>query len=219
MRINSIIRGDDDAITTFSDTQHSADIQLAQIAIQDEINSIVSERMLPYEHTTGTVTLVAGQRVYNLASNFIRFFGQPSFYDATDNRRLYEVNGGEKALMNTDYLYKTTTGTPISFYWDNTTTKSVGFYNIPQTSYSGRQLDYDYLKSVQVSNASDTMPFPNNDEFYAFCQMAARRMKFMISGDNPGLLVQDSGYTNAKTTLYGLIRPADPRGNYGKRYC
>ena len=34
MRINGILRGDTDAPTTFSDLQHGATIQLAQIAIQ-----------------------------------------------------------------------------------------------------------------------------------------------------------------------------------------
>ena len=37
MRINTIIKGDDDNITTFSDTQHAASISLAQISIQDEL--------------------------------------------------------------------------------------------------------------------------------------------------------------------------------------
>ena len=37
LRLNAIITGDDDNITTFSDTQHAAAISLAQIAIQDEL--------------------------------------------------------------------------------------------------------------------------------------------------------------------------------------
>ena len=218
MRTNLIIRGDDDAITTFSDTQHSADIQLAQIAIQDELNDIIAERLIPYEHTTGTISLVSGQRSYSLATDFIRFFGQPSFYDSVENRRIYEIPGGEKSLMNVDYQYKVTTGTPIEFYIDATTTKKVGFYNIPGSTYDGRSLSYDYEKSVMVSVESDVIPFHNSEEYFAFSQMASRRMRFMLDKQSTGLLSQDSGYNSAKVTLYSLLRPADPIGNYGKRY-
>lgn len=219
MRINTIIRGDDDAITTFADTQHSADIQLAQIAIQNELNEIISERLIPYEHTTSTITLVNGTRSYALATDFISFFGKPSFYDSSDNRRIYEYPGGEKRLMNVDYQYKVTTGTPIDFYWDNTTSKKVAFYNIPGASYDARSLSYDYEKSVMVSNTTDTIPLHNNEEYYAFADMAARRMRFMIDKQSTGLLPQDSGYSSAKVTLYSLLRTSGPRGSYGKRYC
>ena len=180
LRSASIIRGDDDAITTFSDTQHSADIQLAQIAIQDEITEIISERMIPYEHTTNTISLVTGTRQYSLASGFIRFFGKPSFYDSTTNVRIYEYNGGEQALIDHDYQYKTTTGTPMYFYWNNTTSKSVAFYNIPDSTWNSRSLSYDYEQSVMVSVTTDTLPFHNNEEYYAFIAMATRRFQFMI---------------------------------------
>ena len=36
-RLNAIIRGDNDPITSFSDVQHNASTQLAIIAVQDEI--------------------------------------------------------------------------------------------------------------------------------------------------------------------------------------
>src|SRR3989304_5888788 len=95
LRINGVIRGDDDAITTFSDTQHSADIQLAQIAITDEIAELVSDRLISYEKATATISLVTSTRTYALETNFIRFFGpHPSFYDSTDNVRIYELKGG-----------------------------------------------------------------------------------------------------------------------------
>lgn len=218
MRRNTILRGDDDAITTFSDTQHSADIQLAQVAIQSEISEISSERMIPYEHTTGTITLSASTRSYSLAADFIRFFGRPSFYDSTANMRYYEYQGGERALMEVDYQYKTNTGSPIYWYWDNTTTKKVAFYYVPDSSYDSRSLSYDYEKSVMVSNTTDTLPFHNSDEAYAFYDMAARRLRFLMDKKDAGLLSQDSTYNNAKSRLYALLRHGDPASRYGKRY-
>jgi len=218
LRINGIIRGDDDAITTFSDTQHSSDIQMAQIAIQDELGEIVSENLIPYEHTTDTISLVTNTRSYAIASDFIRFFGVASFYDSTDNVRIYEYRGGEQALMNYDYNYKTTQGTPVYWYWDYTTTKKVAFYNVPDSTHNGRSLSYDYEKSVNVTNATDTLPLHNNEEYYAFVQMASRRFKFMIERKDQGLLTEDSTYNNAKARLYNFLRPANPSNQYGKRY-
>ena len=218
LRINKVIRGDDDAITTFADTQHAADLQIAQIAIQEEIAEIISERLIPYEHTTGTINLVSGTRSYALSTDFIRFFGVPSFYDSARNIRIYEQKGGEQGLMNVDYLYKTNTGTPMTFYYDNTTSKKVAFYNVPDANYGSTVLTYDYEKSVMVSLTSDTLPFLNDEESFSFISMAARRFKFMIDDKDLGLLTQDSTYNNAKSRLYALIRTSDPKSSYGKRY-
>ena len=218
LRINTIIQGDDDDLTSFSDTQHAADSSLAQIAIQDEIGEVVSERLIPYEHTTATITLATSTRSYALESDFVRFFGKPSFYDSTDNRRIYEYPGGEQVLMNVDYKYKTTEGTPVEFYWDNTTTKNVAFYNVPSSAYNSRSLAYDYEKSVLVTNTTDTLPFHNTEEYHAFISMAARRFRFMIEKRDLGLLPMDATYSNAKSRLYALLKPSDPSQYYGRRH-
>lgn len=218
LRINNVIRGDDDNITTFSDTQHASDISLAQIAIQDEIAEIVSERLIPYEKTSGTINLSTGIRTYALETDFIRFFGRESFYDATDNWRYFQYPGGEEALMNNDYQYKTTNGSPMWFYWHNTTTKQVAFYNIPDSTWNGRAVTYDYERSVMVTNSTDTLPFINNEEYYSFIQMAARRFRFMLLDKDQGLLSEDPTYNNAKSRLYAFLRHDNPSKFYGHVY-
>lgn len=220
LRINNVIAGGDDDITTFSDSQHEADISRAKIAIQDEIAELVSDNMLlPFEKTSATITLVANQRSYSLASDFITFYGmRPSFYDATDNRRLYEYIGGEDLLRNVDYQYATNTGTPIDWYWDRTTTKKVAFYNIPNETYDGRSLSYDYEGSVMVENSTDALPFHNKEEGYAFVSMAARRFRFMLTDQDLGLLTQDSTYNNAKARLVALMRGKKAVNSYGRTY-
>lgn len=219
LRISGIIRGDDDDITAFTDTQHAAAISLAQIAIQDEISEIVSERLIPYEKASSTVALVTGTRTYSMAADFVRFFGSsPSFYDSTDNVRIYEWAGGEDRLRDSDYQYTTTQGAPSWWYWSNTTSKQVAFYNVPSATYNGRSLQYDYEKSVLVTNTTDTLPFHNNEEYYSFVQMAARRFQFMITGEQQGLLTNDATYNNAKSRLYAFIRESNPSKYYGYSY-
>ncbi len=216
LRINTIIRGDDDDITTFSDTQHSSDISLAQIAIQSELTEIISDRLIPYEKTNSTISLVATTRTYALQTNFIRFFGSvPSFYDSTQNVRYYEYQGGEDRLMNFDYAYKTTPGAPYNWYWDNTTVKQVALYPVPTASGTWA---YEYEKSVMVTNSSDTIPFHNVEEFYTFIDMAARRFRFLITKQPVGELTKDATYTNAKARLYALLSPTNPNMRYGSKY-
>jgi hypothetical protein len=218
LRINNIIKGDDDNITTFSDSQHAADINQAQIAIQDELAEIVSERLIPYEKTSSTITLETGTRTYALESNFIRFYGVASFYDSTQNVRLYEYPGGESALRDQDYQYATGTSTPVWWYWEDTTSKKVAFYAVPDANYNGRSLSYDYEKSVMVSDSTDTIPFHNTEEYYAFVSMAARRFRFMITNQDLGLLTADATYNNAKSRLYAFLRPTNANGKYGRSY-
>jgi hypothetical protein len=219
LRINNVIRGDDDAITAFSDTQHSADIQTAQIAIQAELTELISDRLIPYEKTSGTITLVTGTRTYALANGFTRFFGIASFLDSTNNVRLFEYPGGEAALMNHDYQYKTTQASPWAWYWANATSKQVAFYNVPDSTYNNRSLAYEYETSVMVSDTTDTMPFHNNEEYFSFSDMAARRFKYLVTNKDTGELQEDPTYKNAKSRLYALLRPTNPNSFYGNQYC
>ena len=219
LRINRIIRGDDDDIVSFSDTQHAADISLAQIAIQSELSSLVSERLFPYEKTTATISLATNTRTYAMESDFIRFFGDnPSFYDSTDNTRLYEHPGGENTLKDQIYDYKTHYGSPISWYWENTTTKKVAFFQVPNSTYNARSLSYDYEKDVSVTNTTDTLPFHTTMEGNAFVECAARRFKYLSEKIDLGSLEQDVAYANSKATLYRLIRPTNPSRYYGSHY-
>jgi len=219
LRTVQIISGDDDDITTFSDTQHAADIELAQIAIQDELATLVAEKFLDYEKATDTISLVTGTRTYALASDFIRFYGtNPSFYDSTDNVRLYEYHGGEDLLRDADLKYDTTQGGPWAWYWDSTTSKQVAFYAVPQSSYNGRSLSYDYEKSVSVTASTDTLPFHNDEAAQAFVSCAARRFKVMDESLLVPALEQDAIYVSAKSRLVSFLGNRNQSGTYGRSY-
>jgi len=73
------------------------------------------------------------------------------------------------------------------------------------------------MKSVIVSNTSDTLPFHNNEEAFAFCSMAARRMEAMMKGGQADLNA-DPVYNSARARLLNLIRPTNPCNSYGKQY-
>ena len=60
LRTNNIVRGDDDDITTFTDVAHNATLNMAIIAIQDELVEMVSDRLVDYEFASSTIATVAG---------------------------------------------------------------------------------------------------------------------------------------------------------------
>lgn len=219
LRQNAILRGDTDAPTSFSDTNHNASMQLAIMAVQDELIGLTAERLVPYEKTSATITLVSGTRTYSLATDFVNFYGYPHFLYSEGNRVLPEWPGGQEKLQLEDFQYSTRTGTPNWWYWEPTTSKKVGFYYIPDSSYDGKTLTYHYERSVMVSVAADTMPFHNNEENYTFSQMAGRRFKFMYEdvdnkADIQSILENDVSYRTAKGTLIRLIRGTNPSRHY-----
>lgn len=216
MRIEGILRGDTDAPTTFSDLQHGATINLAQIAIQDELNELISDTLIPYERkTTASIVSAATTRSYALAADFIRFFGRAMMYDSASNFELFEFKGGENSLKLADPQYKTTPGNPVTFYFEATTTKKISFYPVPTgiVTYS-----YDYEGDVSVTNASDTLPFHNESEAQAFCRLASRRFKFLYQGMDPAELAQDPEHIKAKATLADLIIGKNPPKYYAPVY-
>jgi len=219
LRINQIIKGDDDDMADFTDTQHAADSELAQIAIQSELTLLIAGKLIPYEKTSSTLAMVDGTRIYALPSDFIRFYGKrPQFYDSVTNTKIWEYVGGEDALRDHDYTYKTATGNPWAWYWDDTTTKRVGFYSVPNASYNGRSFYFDYEKSVAVTLYNDTLPFHNDEEAQAFISCAARRFKVLDKSLQITKLSEDPEYSDSMAALLALMIPTNPSNGYGRSY-
>lgn len=216
MRIEGIIRGDTDAPTTFSDLQHGATINLAQIAIQDELQDLASDIELPYEVArTGTITTVAGTADYALATDFVRFRGTPILYCLADNNELTEFPGGEDALKTQVYNYRTVQTNPGWWYFTKGTTKKVSFYPVPSTA---KTYTYDYEKDASVTSSTDTLPFHNEIEAQAFCRLAARRFKFLFQGQDLAALSNDPERQLARATLVNLMVGKNPVQSYAPRY-
>lgn len=220
----AIIRGDTDAPTSFSDTQHNASLQLAQIAVQNELIKLISERLIPKERkTSGAITFVATTRTYDLASDFLRFYGEAHIHDVTRNIDLFPWRGGLEALQMQDINYTTAPGMPNWWYFEpvDSTNKKIGFYTVPNGAGNAQ---YDYEASTLVSVATDNLPFHNSEEAYSFTDMAGRRFKYMFedtkaAADIELVLEKDFSYKTARATLYQLLRGTNPRKNYGYRYA
>lgn len=219
MRLNGHIRGDTDAPTSFSDTAHNSTMQIAQIAIQDEITNLAADRTIPYEKSSTSIGLTTGTRLYTLPGDFVGFYGYAHFYDTTHNRQIFEFPGGLEALQLFDYQYATVSGSPNWWYFEPTTVKKVGFYQVPNSTYNGVTLSFDYETSILVSLSSDTMPFHNTEENNTFCLMAGRRFKFLFEDvkdkqDIQNILDNDVSYRTARATLLRLVSGKKPPGRW-----
>lgn len=203
LRSGGIIRGDTDAVASFSDLQHGATLNLAIIAIQDELSELVSDKLIPYERqASDTITTANGSRSYSLPSGFIRFFGTPMLYDSSRNSQIFELSGGEDALKLYDPNYKTTSGTPVWFYFEPTTSKKISFYPVPNATIA---YSIDFEGDVSVSAAGNTMPFHNDMEAQAFCRLATRRFLCLYTEKDVATLKDDPERLTAKATLADLM--------------
>lgn len=218
LRSNGIIKGDDDNISTFSDAQHNATLNIAQIAIQDELVELTSDRLIPLEKAEGTITTSAGVRSYDLETDFVQFFGKALLYCAADNRQLFEYPGGEKSLRLQIYDYKTQSGDPQWWYFENAASRQIAFYQVPN---SAKVYTYDYEQSVYVENSTDEIPFHSKEEAHTFCAMASRRFKFLFE-NHPNadqVLAADQAYISAKSRLTRLLKGKNPYSQYGHHYA
>ena len=225
LRIGGVIRGDTDPITSFSDVQHGATMNLVQIAIQSTLTDLASFYSFPQERASSSITLATGTRLYSLASDFVQFWMDNQYlYDSVQNNELPEYRGGERQLARDVPDYKSTvtqSGYPTFWYNSEGMTQQIGFYAIPNSDYNGRVLTYDYERDVIPINATDLMPFIRDIHTFTFCDLAAVKFNALFT-QQPNTptpdISKDPAYLNARVTLLRLITPEKPDKRYGPKY-
>lgn len=214
LRASGILRGDDDALANFASTQHNAAMNIAIVALQSELSDLLADRLIPYEKAAASITTVAGTRTYALADDFVRFFGQmPFLYDG--NVQIFEYRGGVDALRHAVLDYATHSGTPAYWYYENTTSKQIGLFPVPQSAVTWA---YDYERDITLSSATDTLPFHSTREGEAFADMALPRFKRMLTRGPLEGLRNDPDRMEARARLANMIRHTAPNTRYGARY-
>lgn len=228
LRIEGILRGDDDTISDFTSTQHAASIEFAKIAVQDEIAWVTQceDINVPYERTSGTVTTTASTASYSLASDFLRLTSEKRMWKVTnstvDNTFISEVDE-DHLRTNINAEYETLTGTPIYFYFKSGTSNQIGMYPVPDTT--GDIYKYWYDKSTNVTTSTDTMPFITTEQFNAFCNSSARVFKFIrLSQDErnalfPNGLDRDPVLESKRATLLRQLKRSKSKNRYGRHYA
>jgi len=75
-----------------------------------------------------------------------------------------------------------------------------------------------------ITGQGEYLPFPNNEEAFAFCTMAGRRFKFLFESvekpaDIAAVLEADTSYRTARSALAHLMRGTKQGEFYGHRYA
>ena len=228
---DGVIRGDDDAISSFSDTQHVANIRWAKKAVVQELNALRSTHQWEGMLLNATITTVADTRTYSL-SNFLRFDEEkPWLLKVTaagdsDSTRVLEWPGGEPTLRREIRTYRETSGTPNWWYWDelnSTTDRRIGLYPVPDAVYYYR---YWYLGEFKSWTAAegDSLPFTNDWEAEMFVQACLERFKYLrlpLMERNryyPRGLLRHPALMEAESNLMAMLNPRRQRTGYGRRY-
>lgn len=225
LRTEGIIRGDDDAVAAFTDTQHAATIELAQIAIQDEMNDLIAQEVIPYEMDVATITTIAATRVYTLEPDFVRMrvseFVREDGSGNAQSATLFPFLGGEQHIARTVPMYREQAGTPSWYYFTGGATKSIGLYPVPDAVAVYR---YYYEKSVSVMLATDPLPFVAEAEAQAFVRAAARRFRYLFVPNStrdqlfPNGVGADPVVESARATLMALLSSRAAVEHYGRHY-
>jgi hypothetical protein len=155
-RVN-VISGDASALTTLVDSprQHSIDVAIQVINEgMDELYS-ASHVALPKEGGETTITLIAGQREYSLASDLVLL--RWPMIDRINTQFIYEYGGGYDELLLLD-PEQNDTGLP---FWGaiSPINGMMHFDRTPTSRDAGKVYYYEYDRDVSMHAATDTVPF------------------------------------------------------------
>ena len=121
----------------------------------EELYSLISQP-LPKELASSTVTLVASDRDYALASDLVQLHWP--LHDQTNGQFIHEYIDGYLALLRQQPKPADYTGLP-QFGVIRPTDGQVYFDKLPTSTEAGRVYTYQYDKDVSLSVAADTVPF------------------------------------------------------------
>jgi len=126
----------------------------------DELYSVAREPK-PSQLASSTVTFVAATRAYSLASDVVVLRPEFPLFDSTNNHEIAMLGrDGYTQLVNTD-REEDDTGLP-SVCAVRPTDGKLYFDRSPTASEAGRVYTYRYDKELELTLATDTVPFGNS---------------------------------------------------------
>jgi hypothetical protein len=180
-----IINGDSGVLTGLTDTARQNYIDIAVQAWNEGLDELytASNTSLPNELAEDTITLVTDDRDYalNTALNQLRF----PLLDETNGAWITEWPGGYEDLVASQLQPSNFTGLPL-FATIRPTDGQLYMDRIPTASENGKTYKYRYDKDLELTLASDTMPF-KDVVFRAMVPAVAELWRREIRGEfDPG---------------------------------
>ena len=154
----SLIAGDAGTLTSLTDSARQVSIDVAVQVINEGIGELYSSSSvaLPQGQDESTITLVAGTRAYDLASDLVRL--RYPLIDKTNNQYLFDYPGGYNAMLIAD-PEQDDTGLPHYGSIRPRAASKLHLDRTPTADEAGRVYTYQYDKDLVLDAAADTMPF------------------------------------------------------------
>lgn len=153
------IHGDDALLTTLTSTDRQRSIDIAIQVINEGVDELytLSDQELPLDQAESTITLVAGDRDYALASDLVQL--RWPMVDQTNNQLLHHYSGGYNQMI-VDDPERDDTGLP---HWGAIRPTDGELYldRAPTSEEAGRVYTYQYDKELEMTTITDTVPFGN----------------------------------------------------------
>jgi len=231
LRKQGIIQGDDDAITSFSSTQHVGAIELAKIAIQDEVDELATNNLLTFALTTSDSSFVTivGTSVYALATNFLRFTeDKPCLYEldiSTGNETgviIPEQQGGVEQLRKQIPQHRNTDVTGSAISWYHYPKSGHNFIRIYPRADAVRQYRYWYVTTNTTPTDEDhLLPFTMERQARMFINVAARRFDIMFKSgpkEVSDVIQSDPVLLGQRASLIDALRYKTANKRRGRRF-
>lgn len=168
-KMAELTAGDQDALTTLTDSARQHDIDACVIAVNQTIDEMYStiDEARPQQQASSTITLVSGQRNYTLATNFVRLHFP--LIDRTNTQYINQFSGTYDDLLEIDPEVDDT-GVPM---WAviRPTDSALYVYPTPTSAENGNVYTYQYDADTELTAAASTVPF-NNFVYRAFLPAA-----------------------------------------------
>ncbi len=163
-KLGRIIQGETDAFTALTSDHYQVEIDTIVKAI-NRVNRLVFENktLIPDVESTGTITLVAGQRVYGLPANYEKM-KSCNLHNRTLGTFIRQYAGDYDDLVNAIRQPNNRNGRPNYWVVDPTTSYSLYFDSIPTSEEAGEAYEFRYRHTVLMEAHDDT--FPYSDEVF-----------------------------------------------------
>lgn len=160
LRRVGMIQGDNALLTTLTDAGRQRSIDIAVQVVNegiDELYSPANGLTPPNGQSSSTITLATSTRAYSLASDLVRLLWP--MVDQTNTQFLYEKPGGYNQIL-VDDPEQDDTGLPL--YGAIRPTDGMLFLDrAPTSTENGRVYTYQYIKDLELTLLTDTVPFGN----------------------------------------------------------
>lgn len=201
-----IVQGSSGEFSSFTDSARQSEIDVLLQSWNDVIDELYKVEALQGEQAESTFTLVADQREYSLASDFVQMVGDP--IDETDGFILREYRGGYEQ-MRIDQLKPADFDGRPNYWCINPTTDDLRVDTNPQAAEAGAIYKYLYEKRINLTSTTDTFPFKDDvvdalQDAVSEIWQRKRRRQF-----------DETVYQSSLSRAMSFLRPMRLRRSYG----